>query len=123
MAAGEATLAILENDRAIFDRIEARTGLLAAGLQEILARRRIQGTVNSVGSMWTIFFGVGAVAAASDARLADKEQYARFFQGMLERGIFLPPSPFESAFLSDAHGEAEIDQTLEAADEAIEGIA
>ncbi len=122
MAAGEATLGILEKDPSIFQRVEARTGLLAAGLREILGRRKMRGTVNAVGSMWAIFFGVGEVAAAADARLADKERYARFFRGMLERGIFLPPSPFESAFLSDAHGEKEIDLTLEAADEAIEGI-
>ena len=73
--------------------------------------------------MWTVFFGVGAVDSAADARLCDKARYARFFQGMLERGIFLPPSPFESSFLSEAHGEDEIDRTLEAADEALEGIA
>ena len=123
MAAGEATLATLEADPAIFRRVEARTGLLAAGLREILARRKIAGTVNAVGSMWTIYFGVPRVASVSDARRADKERFARFFQGMLERGIFLPPSAFESAFFSDAHGDEEIDRTLEAADETIQGIA
>jgi len=55
------------------------------------------------------------------ARRADTDRYATFFQGMMDRGVFLPPSAFESAFLSDAHGEAEIDRTLEAADEALEG--
>jgi len=122
MAAGEATLGALESDPAIFNRVEARTGLLAAGLREILTRRKTVGTVNAVGSMWTIYFGVRTVTSAAEARGADKDRYARFFQGMLERGIFLPPSAFESAFLSVAHGEEEIDQTLEAADEAIEGI-
>lgn len=122
MAAGDAALRTLESDPAIFRRIEAHTGLLAAGLREVLARRKVPGTVNAVGSMWTVFFGVEAVQSVADARRADKDRYARFFQGMLERGIFLPPSAFESAFLSDAHGEEEIDRTLEAADEAIEGI-
>ena len=122
MAAGNATLALLEQDAAIFRRVEARTGLLAAGLREILARRKIRGVVNSVGSMWTLFFGVDRVTSAEEARRADAKAYARFFQAMLERGILLPPSAFESAFLSDAHTETEIDRTLEAADEATEGV-
>jgi len=122
MAAGAATLAVLEEDSALFRRAEARTTLLAAGLGEILTRRKIRGVVNRVGSMWTLFFGVDRVSTPEEARRADGSLYARFFQAMLERGVFLPPSAFESAFLSDAHGEAEIDRTLEAADEALEGL-
>ena len=78
--------------------------------------------MNSVGSMWTLFFGVDRVTSAEEARRADAKAYARFFQAMLERSILLPPSAFESAFLSDAHTETEIDRTLEAADEATEGV-
>ncbi len=121
MAAGVATLAVLEEDPALFRRAEARTALLAAGLREVLTRRGVRGVVNTIGSMWTLYFGVDRVASAEEARRADTALYARFFQGMLERGVFLPPSAFESAFLSDAHGEAEIDRTLEAADEALGG--
>ena len=122
MAAGNAALSVLARDPEIFRRVEARTTLLAAGVREILTRRRIPGTVNSVGSMWTLFFGPTSVTSMADVRSADRELYARFFQGMLERGVYLPPSAFESAFLSDAHGDAEIDRTLEAADEAMEGL-
>ncbi|MGE5178342.1 MAG: glutamate-1-semialdehyde 2,1-aminomutase [Bacteroidota bacterium] len=122
MAAGIAALEILEKDPEIFRRVEARTTLLAAGLREILSRRGISGSVNSVGSMWTLFFGPARVATMKDVRAADRERYARFFHGMLDRGVYLPPSAFESAFLSDAHGEPEIDHTLEAADEAMEGL-
>jgi glutamate-1-semialdehyde 2,1-aminomutase len=121
MAAGGATLGALEKDPSIFLRAEARTGLLAAGLREILTRRKVRGVVNAVGSMWTLYFGVDKVSSAQEARRADAKAYARFFQAMLERGVLLPPSAFESAFLSDAHTETEIDRTLEAADEAIEG--
>ena len=123
MAAGAAVLDVLERDPEIFRRVEARTGLLAAGLREILTRRRIPGAVNAVGSMWTLFFGPTRVLTMSDVRTADRDRYARFFHGMLERGVYLPPSALESAFLSDAHAEAEIDRTLEAADEAMEGLA
>jgi glutamate-1-semialdehyde 2,1-aminomutase len=122
MAAGEATLAVLEKDPSIFTRAEVRTGLLAAGLREILTRRKACGVVNAVGSMWTLYLGVDEVSSAEEARRADAKAYARFFQSMLEHGVLLPPSAFESAFLSDAHTEAEIDRTLEAADEAIEAV-
>ena len=123
MAAGAAALQVLDEDPGIFRRAEARATLLASGLKEILERRGLAGTVNSVGSMWTVFFGPRRVATMSDVRAADRERYARFFRGMLDRGVYLPPSQFESAFLSDAHTDADIDRTLEAADEAMEGLA
>ena len=122
MAAGSAALQALETDPGIFRRAEARATLLASGLREILSRRRIAGCVNSVGSMWTIFFGPRQVATMSDVKNADRERYGRFFHGMLDRGIYLPPSQLEAAFLSDAHTDADIDRTLEAADEALEAV-
>ena len=122
MAAGNAALETLEKEPEIFRRVEARTTLLAAGLREILARRRIPGAVNAVGSMWTLFFGPARVTSMKDVRAADKQRFAHFFHGMLERGVSLPPSAFESAFLSDAHTDDDIDRTLEAADEAMEGL-
>jgi glutamate-1-semialdehyde 2,1-aminomutase len=122
MAAGLATMETLESDPRLFARIEARATLLAAGLREILTRRKVAGTVNQVGSMFTLFFGPSAVATIADVRAADRERFARFFHGMLDRGVYLPPSAFESAFLSDAHGDEEIDATLEAANEVLGGI-
>jgi glutamate-1-semialdehyde 2,1-aminomutase len=122
MAAGLATLETLESDPKLFGRVEARATLLAAGLRETLTRRKIAGAVNQVGSMFTLFFGPASVATMADVRGADRERFARFFHGMLERGVYLPPSAFESAFLSDAHGDEEIDATLEAADEVLGGI-
>jgi glutamate-1-semialdehyde 2,1-aminomutase len=119
MAAGLATLHELDRDASLFARLEARTGLLAAGLTETLGRRGIPGTVNQVGSMWTVYFGVPRVERVADVRRSDRERYARFFHGMLERGVSLPPSAFESAFLSTEHGEDEVDRTLEAADEVL----
>jgi glutamate-1-semialdehyde 2,1-aminomutase len=122
MAAGNAALLVLESEPDLFRGVEARTSLLAAGLREILQRRGVSGTVNSVGSMWTLFFGVPRVAGMEDVQKADRQRFARFFHGMLERGIYLPPSALESAFLSVAHSEEEIDRTLETADEVLEGL-
>jgi glutamate-1-semialdehyde 2,1-aminomutase len=119
MAAGQAALAEMETDPDLFRKVEARTSLLAAGLKASLDRHRVPGVVNAVGSMWTIFFGVTEVSTMDQVRRADRERYARWFQGMLERRIYLPPSAFEAAFLSTAHTETEIDRTLEAADEVL----
>ncbi|HET9940523.1 MAG TPA: glutamate-1-semialdehyde 2,1-aminomutase [Candidatus Eisenbacteria bacterium] len=119
MAAGQSALAEMEKDPDFFRKVEARTSLLAAGLKASLDRHRVPGVVNAVGSMWTLFFGVTEVSTMDQVRRADRERYARWFQGMLERGIYLPPSAFEAAFLSAAHTETEIDRTLEAADEVL----
>ena len=122
MAAGLAALTELDRSPDFYPRIAARTELLAAGLRDSLARHGVPGTVNVVGSMWTLFFGVESVGTVEEARRADRERYARFFHGMLARGVYLPPSQFESAFLSAAHGDNELDQTLEAAGEAMRGL-
>jgi glutamate-1-semialdehyde 2,1-aminomutase len=66
--------------------------------------------------MLTLFFGVEHVANAADARRSDKERFARFFHGMLSRGIYWPPAQFEAAFVSLAHEPADIDRTVQAFD-------
>jgi glutamate-1-semialdehyde 2,1-aminomutase len=65
--------------------------------------------------MWTAFFRAGPVRSWDDAAGADTRRYAAFFRGLLARGVLLPPAQFESAFLSAAHGDAELDLTLAAA--------
>jgi glutamate-1-semialdehyde 2,1-aminomutase len=122
MAAGLAALTALDAEPGLFPRLAARTELLAAGLRNALARNGVRGTVNAVGTMWTLFFGVDAVRTVEEARGADRERYARFFHAMLDRGVYLPPSQFESAFFSAAHGDEELDRTLEAADESMRGL-
>ena len=69
--------------------------------------------------MWTLFFGVDAVAYAEQARAADTTAFAHFFTAMLEQGVYLPPSQFEAAFISLAHSEGDIDRTIAAADQAL----
>jgi glutamate-1-semialdehyde 2,1-aminomutase len=76
-----------------------------------------------MGSMMTFFFNDGAVTDYESARRCDRERYARFFHGMLERGVYLAPSQFEAAFVSAAHGEAEIDATVAAAEEVLPQVA
>jgi glutamate-1-semialdehyde 2,1-aminomutase len=88
-----------------------------------LRRQGRRGCVNRRGSMWTLFFGVEAVRNADDARAADTGAYARFFAGMLERGVFLPPSQFEAAFISLAHSEDDIQATIRAVEQTLAEIA
>ena len=69
--------------------------------------------------MWTVFFGVERVRNADDARACDTAAFARFFSAMLERGVYLPPSQFEAAFISLAHSDGDMEFTVLAADEAL----
>jgi glutamate-1-semialdehyde 2,1-aminomutase len=75
-------------------------------------------TVQRVGAMWTVFFTDAPVRSWDDARGADTKAFARFHQGMLKRGVYLPPSQWEAAFHSVTHDDAVIDATLAAAAEA-----
>ena len=73
--------------------------------------------------MWTVFFGTAHVHDAETARQCDTEMFARWFRGMLQRGIYLPPSQFEAAFVSLAHSEEDIDATVQAARETLAELA
>jgi glutamate-1-semialdehyde 2,1-aminomutase len=116
MAAGAATLEQLS--AASYERLEALTARLAAGFIEGARAAGAAVRVNRAGSMWTIFFSAEPVFDAASARTCDTKRFGRFFHGMLERGIYLPPSQFEAAFVSVAHSEADVDATIAAAAEA-----
>jgi len=115
VAAGLATLEQLEKPGR-YARLEELGERLQSGLLEVLARHGVRGCVSRQGSMWTLFFGVDEVRDLTTAKGCDAEMFARFFRGMLEQGVYLPPSAFEAAFISLAHSEADIDQTVRAAD-------
>ncbi len=119
MAAGLATLEILEKNPGYYDRLEAVGARLEAGLEEVLSRKGIPHAVNRVGSMLTIFFTEGPVRTFAEAKRTDTELFKRFFHGLLDRGVYWPPSNFEAAFLSILHGEEEVAMTLEALEKAL----
>ena len=114
MAAGMATLQILR-DEPPYDRMEVLSARLAEGLDRAATDARVPHVVQRVGSMLTLFFHDGPVLDYDDARKSDTKLFARFFWEMLARGVYLPCSQFEAAFVSAAHTEADIDQTIEAA--------
>ncbi len=117
-AAVAAGLKTLENlaDFQTYDRLERNCEKLEAGLVEAMSSSGVSGRVQRVGSMFTVFFNDGQpVENFADAQAADHDRFKQYFQGMLERGIYLPPSGYEANFVSLAHGEEEIERTVEAA--------
>ncbi len=111
-----AALALLEQlDAGTYERLEHLGARLQAGLESALADSGVVGHVARVGSMITLFFCAGPVRSWTDAKLADTVQFARFHGGLLSRGVYWPPSQFESAFISAVHTDADIDQTIAAA--------
>ena len=115
VSAGLKTLELLTRNRT-YEKLEEKGGLLESGFRQVLAKYRIRAALNRVGSMLTLFFGVDRVHNAAEARSADREQFARYFHGMLARGIYLPPAPYEAMFLSLAHSSADIRAVIRAFD-------
>ncbi len=113
MAAGIATLGLMTP--AAYALLEARGAALAAGLSAAAADAGLPVQVNRVGSMLTVFFSGEPVFDAASARRASTRRFAAWFHALLENGVYFPPSQFESAFLSTAHSEADLDRTLGAA--------
>ncbi len=105
-----------------YERLQELGVLLADGLRAAMREVGIPGCVNQIGSMFTVFFGVEEVRNYAMATACDTRMFARYFQGMIERGIYLPPSQFESAFISLMHTEAEIAETVRAAKEVFRGL-
>jgi len=117
MAAGIATLHALTP--ALHDRITSRTTRLVQGLREIAARHGAPFTADSAGSMWGYFFRAEPVRSFADAKQCDTTLFKRFFHAALDRGVYLAPSPFEAGFMSAAHSDDDIDQTLDRLDDAL----
>jgi glutamate-1-semialdehyde 2,1-aminomutase len=118
VAAGRAALAVIDRTPDLYDTLEARGARLEDGLTAAARETGVPVTVQRVGSMWTVFFSTRPVRSWDDAAAVDREAHARFFRAMLARGVLLPPSAFESAFLSIAHDERIIGDTIAAAREA-----
>jgi glutamate-1-semialdehyde 2,1-aminomutase len=113
-AAGLAVFQVLEREGA-FEQLEQTSSDLARGLQEIADEARVAFCTGHAGGMFGFFFHPGPVQSFADASASDEKRFRTFFHGMLEQGIWLAPSPYEVAFVTLAHGPAEVQETLEAA--------
>lgn len=114
MAAGIATIEALARP-GVYEKIELQSARLADELASAADDAGIPATVNRVGSMMSLFFTPGPVRDFEDAKSADLDRFAGYYRGMLENGVYLPPSQFETMFVSLAHEAEDIDRTISAA--------
>ena len=114
VAAGLKTLEVLRRP-GLYERLETLTEKFVAGLTAEAARHHVPSTANHVGSMFTFFFSAGPVVDYASAKMANTHAFGCFFRCLLDRGVYFPPSQFETAFVSAAHSEADIAETIKAA--------
>jgi glutamate-1-semialdehyde 2,1-aminomutase len=119
MAAGLATLWELKQRPEIYYQLEQRTRALVEGVLAVAKKKSVPLTANRVGSMFTWFFQSGEVYDWDTAAKSDTQAFAKFHHGMLEQGMYLPPSQYEAIFVSAAHSEDDIQQTIAAAAQAL----
>lgn len=122
VAGGLATLRTLKRSPEVYDKLEANTARLTEEVTAAAGRAGIPFTVNRVGSMFTFFFTGEPVSDWDSSAKSDTKRFGAFFRHLLEDGVYLPCSQFEASFLSVAHGDAEIDATIAAADRALASL-
>ncbi|MHB1683722.1 MAG: glutamate-1-semialdehyde 2,1-aminomutase [Bacilli bacterium] len=122
MAAGLATIRLLQQDR-VYDRLEQASQMLAQAFLDAGQRAGIPVQAAAVGSMFGVFFAAHPVVDYDSAKLADAARYSVYFHGMLERGVYLAPSQLESGFVSTAHSDQQLADTVEAMGSVIAAMA
>jgi glutamate-1-semialdehyde 2,1-aminomutase len=122
MAAGLATLSVIATDASLYDRLEESSRRLTDGLSEVLRRHGVPHTCARAGAMFAIFFAPEPVTDLETAQKFDRGLFAKYFAAMLERGVYLPPSPYEANFLSAAHSEGDLERTVAAADASLAAL-
>ena len=121
MAAGIATLNVLQTP-GTWKQIETAAEKLSQEIRKIAEKASIPIQGNQVGTMFSIFFTETPVDDWTTAKTSDTNRFAKYFQGMLQRGVYLAPSQFEAGFVSIMHDEAVLNVTLEAASEMIKSL-
>ncbi len=114
MAAGMALLQSINNDVGLFDRLTEKTAYLDQGIQEALNQYNIDFTTNRVGSMLSVHFDKNSVIDFETSKNGDNENFKRFFHGLLQEGVYIAPSAYESWFITDALTYADLDFTINA---------
>lgn len=122
MAAGLAQLRWLTEHPSVYDDIAVKAQTLADGLRTAAAETGAPVHINQVGSLLAPFFTPADVNTFTDAKGSDVGKYARYFAGMLERGVYLAPAQFEAMFVSAAHSQDDIKHTISAAREVLKGL-
>ena len=122
MAAGIATISLMEGGRG-YRELDSSSGRLERGLSEEAGRAGVAVTINRVGSMLGVFFSARRVTNFAQAKRTDRGLYSKFHRSMLDEGVYLPPSAFETLFLSTAHSDADLEATVRASRTAFEKCA
>ena len=122
MAAGLAMLTALHEQPEVFDRLADKTAYLHQGMESILEKSRIDYQINRFGSMISLHFTNTPVKDFTSAAKGDNKTFKKYFHGMLKRGVYLPPSAFESYFLNDATSYKDLDTTLESFSETLKEL-
>ena len=120
MSAGLAMLTEIENRPEVFDSLEKKTAYLHVGFGKVFAQAGIPVQINRFGSMCSVFFSETPVTDFTSAQRADHGRFKKYFHALLSRGIYLPPSGYESYFLNDALSYTDLDATIAALQDAIE---
>ena len=120
MSAGLAMLTEIEKQPEVFDRLAKKTAYLHEGFEKVFQEAGIPVQINRFGSMCSVFFTQEPVTDFGSAQRADHGRFKKYFHALLSRGIYLPPSGYESYFLNDALSYADLDTTIAALKEAVE---
>jgi glutamate-1-semialdehyde 2,1-aminomutase len=112
MAAGVETLKIIDETERFYDILEEKCAYLENGFRDAFNESGLNYTFNRVGSMMTLFFSDKPVTDFDSAKLSDTAKFTKYFNSMLEAGIYLPPSQFEAWFVSAAHSKEDLDRTI-----------
>ena len=120
MSAGLAMLTEIEKQPEVFERLAKKTAYLHAGFEKVFQEAGIPVQINRFGSMCSVFFTQEPVTDFGSAQRADHGRFKKYFHALLSRGIYLPPSGYESYFLNDALSYADLDTTIAALKEAVE---
>jgi glutamate-1-semialdehyde 2,1-aminomutase len=120
VAAGLATLALTEAP-GFYDRLAAKTRALTDGLAAAAKRAGVSFCANAVGGMFGLYFADRVPASYAEVMACDKERFNRFFHAMLDDGVYFAPSAYEAGFVSAAHGDGDIAETIRKAERAFAG--
>src|SRR5258708_11677750 len=115
LAAGIETLQIIDEDEDFYKRLEETSSYLERGSRDSWVKLHLNFTFNRCGSMFTLYFTERLVTDFDSAKTSDTAMFTKYFNKMLEQGVYLPPSQFEACFVSIAHERTDIDKTIAAA--------
>ncbi len=110
---------LIKNKNTLYRQLEQRAGKIREGLLDIVKDTKVPAQINGIASMFQIFFTDQPVIDYVTAKSSDKAKFMRYQRELMKRGVFVPPSQFETCFISTAHTNEDVTETLEAMDSAI----